>query len=118
MAKTATAAKSTTTVETNKTFSFYGVVRSYHIPEGAKHLVVKFSTLNKAKTRPIDFFANLASKDISLSQYIKSGVRVEVTVKEIAPDGDKRRFEVLNILSDKDKQVLQALLNTEVPANV
>ena len=105
--KTTTTKKATAEV---KTFSFRGTVRSFSTVEGTDNRIVKFDTLNKAKTRTIQFYALLTDTEIYLAPYIKSKTVVEVVVKELPPKEGKRQFEIVSIMSELDRTIYNILL--------
>lgn len=105
--KTTTTKKATAEV---KTFSFRGTVRSFSTVEGTDNRIVKFDTLNKAKTRTVQFYALLTDSEIYLAPYIKSKTVVEVQVKELPAKEGKRQFEIVSIMSELDRTIFNILL--------
>lgn len=96
------------TVATPATFEFRGIVRSFTTKDNVR--IVKFDTLNKAKTKTVQFYAQLTDKEIYLASYIKSKAVVNVQVKELEPVEGKRRFEIVSMMSELDRTNFNILL--------
>lgn len=105
----ATEATQTTKAPETKVYTFTGIVRSFFQATDDLRLV-KFDTLNASKTRVIQFQAALFDTDIYLAGYIKSHTPVEVEVVELPKENDdKRRFKIISIMSQSEKQNFEAL---------
>lgn len=91
--------------------SFAGVVTSYSTVKDSTDRIVHFSTLNKDKTRTVTFNALLTDSERYLASYIKSGAVVEVVVKELpSTEEGKRRFEIVSMMSEKERIAYNNLL--------
>lgn len=110
-AKKATEVKATEAIKApeTKVYTFTGIVRSFFQATDDLRLV-KFDTLNASKTRVIQFQAALFDTEIYLAGYIKSHTPVEVEVVELPKENDdKRRFKIISIMSQSEKQNFEAL---------
>lgn len=101
------------TVATLPTFEFRGIVRSFINKDDVR--IVKFDTLNKTKTKTIQFYAQLTDKEVYLASYIKSKAVVSVKVQELEPVEGKRRFEIISMMSELDRTNFNILLEDSKP---
>jgi len=86
---------------------FVGVVASYTVKDEGG-IVVHFKTLSKSGNNLTSVFATL-NEDIHLARYIKDVVPVTVVLGELPSKDDKRQFEVISILSDRDLEAFNKL---------
>ena len=110
--KKATATKKTVTTvkaEVGKTSKFIGILYQYKAIEGSTNKICWFETLNASKTKTVKFAA-LLKDDTYLAGYIRNHTPLEVTVVEVEPDGDKRRWEIVSILSESERINFNKLL--------
>lgn len=101
------------TVATLPTFEFRGIVRSFIAKDDVR--IVKFDTLNKTKTKTVQFYAQLTDKEVYLASYIKSKAVVSVKVQELEPVEGKRRFEIISMMSELDRTNFNILLEDSKP---
>jgi hypothetical protein len=106
----ATAKKATAEVKYNK---FIGIMYQFKPVEGSKDRICWFDTLNAAKTETIKFPALLTDENKYLAGYVKNHTVLEVTVKELPPVENKRRFEIVSLMSENERTNLNALLSYE-----
>ena len=105
----ATAATKTVKAEVGKTSKFIGILYQFKAVEGSTNKICWFETLNASKTKTVKFAA-LLKDDTYLAGYIRNHTPLEVTVVEAEPDGDKRRWEIVSILSESERINFNRLL--------
>lgn len=116
MAKNVKSSKVATESTTPKFVScehiFNGIVVGYTpLEEGGR--LIRFSCLNREKTATVSFYASLADDKFYLAPYIKSGKCCRVTVRDLPPVNEKRRFAVVSIMSYDELARFNELLKYE-----
>lgn len=112
MATKTTTAKKATAPEI-KTAKFVGIMYQFKTVEGSTDRICWFDTLSADKSKTVKFPARLTDESRYLAGYIKNHTVLEVTVKELPPVEDKRRFEIVSMMSENERTNLNALLSYE-----
>lgn len=109
----ATKSTSKKTVAEAKYNKFIGIMFQFKPIEGSTDRICWFDTLNATKTETIKFPALLTNSTKYLAGYVKNRTVLEVVVKELPPVEDKRRFEIVSMMSENERTNLNALLSYE-----
>jgi hypothetical protein len=103
-------AKTAQTVTEVKLHKFVGIMYQFTNVQNSTDRICWFDTLSKDKSHAVKFSALLTDEDAYLAGYIKGHKVLEVTVKELPEVNGKKRFEIVNMMTESERINYNALL--------